>query len=65
MVHYQPLNSVPIQEEASVAPAITEPAVLSVLTKLNPRKAAGADGIADWNLREYTVFQVQPITSII
>jgi len=65
MVYYQPLNSVPIQEEGSVAPAITEPAVQFALTKLNPRKAAGPDGIADRNLREYTVFLVQPITSII
>ena len=67
MEHYQPLNTVPIQAEASrsVAPTITEPAVISVLTKLNPRKAAGPDGISNWLLREYAEILVQPTSSIL
>ena len=64
MEHYQPLNTVQIQAEDSVALTITEPAVLSALSKLNPRKAAGRDSISNWLLREYAEILVQPITSI-
>ena len=63
--HYQPLNAVPTVEVDSDVPFITESAVLSVLNKLNPRKAVGPDGIGNWLLREYAEILVLPITSIL
>ena len=58
------VHSVLIQEEAPDTLLVYEHDVLSALTKLNPRKAAGPDCIANWLLREYAKILVRSITSI-
>ena len=65
MEPYRPLHAISTNEDDSAALSITEPAVLSALTKLNLREAAGPDGIGNWLLRKYAEILVQPITSIL
>ena len=65
MEPYEPLHAISTNENDSAALSITEPAVLSALTKLNARKAAGPDGIGNWLLRKYAEILVQPITFIL
>ena len=65
MEPYEPLHLISTNEDDSAALSITEPAVLSSLAKLNPRKTTGQDGIGSWLLREYAEILVQPISSIL
>ena len=44
---------------------ISEVDVLTAIRKLNPRKAAGPDGIPSWVFREYADFIAQSVTSIL
>lgn len=61
MEPYEPLHV--ISTNVDDVFSITEPAVLSALLKLDPRKAAGPDGIGNWLLREYADILAQPFTS--
>ncbi|PFX13943.1 Brevican core protein, partial [Stylophora pistillata] len=65
MKSFSPLDATPPFEANSAVVTISEVDVLTAIRKLNPRKAAGPDGIPSWVFREYADFIAQPVTSIL
>ena len=65
MKSFSPLDAIPPFEANSAVVTISEVDVLTAIRKLNPRKAAGPDGIPSWVFREYADFIAQPVTSIL
>ena len=65
MKSFSSLDATPPFEANSAVVTISEVDVLTAIRKLNPRKAAGPDGIPSWVFREYADFIAQPVTSIL
>ena len=49
----------------SLPKTVTEFSVFSKLTKLNPNKASGPDGISTWLLKENALLLAAPIADIL
>ena len=65
MMTFWPLAATPSFESSLAVLTLSEVDVLSALSKLNPRKAAGPDGIPSRVLKEYADIIAQPVTSIL
>lgn len=70
MLNYQPLDANVVNDgqdnfkNYSLLP-ITEIDVFNCLSKLNPRKASGPDGLPNWLLKEYALVLAQPVSSVL
>ncbi len=62
---FKRLESLPSHKEDVSPLTLPEPAVLSALKKLNPRKAAGPDGVPNWLLKEFAEILAHPVTSVL
>ncbi len=57
------LDKVPIENENAEFPEVSEWRVQTTLSRLNPSKAGGPDGIPNWLLKDYSELLAFPITN--
>ena len=65
MTSFSRIECIPPNSEDLAPLIVFEPAILSALSKLNPLKATGPDGITSWILKEYADILPPSITTIL
>ena len=65
MTSFSRLECIPPNSEDLAPLIVSEPAILSVLSKPNPLKATGPDGITSWILKEYADILAPSISTIL
>ena len=59
------LNRLPVDEETTAFPKVSELQVQKMLAKLNPSKACGPDEIPNWLLKEFSFLLAFPVSKLI
>ena len=65
MQEYQPLYRLPAVDSDSEVPTLDVSLVQSALSRLNPRKACGPDGVPNCILKDFAEFLANPVCAIL
>ena len=65
MESFQRLESLPSHNEDFSPLTLLEPAIFPSLKRLNPKKAAGPNGLPNWLLKEYADMLAYPVTAVL